>query len=243
MNLIFGIHSVASLLTHSPERIKKLIVDNKRQDARLQDLLKQAKQQQIAIEFIDKQKIEKIAGNAVHQGIIAECTPRKKLSESDLETLLDQLITSPLLLILDEVQDPHNLGACLRTADAAGVTAVIAPKDNSVGITAVVEKVASGAAETIPFIQVTNLARTIRSLKERNIWIYGLADSVEGTIYQADFKGSIALVLGAEGPGLRQNTLKQCDVIYSIPMAGSVSSLNVSAAAAVCLFEAVRQRL
>ncbi len=242
MNLIFGIHPISSVLAHSPERIKKLIVDSKRQDQRLLTLLQQAKQQSIPIELTDKQKLEKVIGNSVHQGIVAECSERKKLIENDLETILNKLSTPAFFLILDEVQDPHNLGACLRIADAAGITAIIAPKDNSVNITAVTEKVASGAAETIPFIQVTNLARTLRDLKERNIWLYGLSDTAKASIYQADLKGSIALVLGAEGTGLRQNTLKHCDAVYSIPMFGFVSSLNVSAATAVCVFEAVRQR-
>lgn len=242
MNLIFGIHPITGLLTHSPERIKKLIVDAKRSDQRLNNLLEQATQLHIPLEYTNKEKLEKRVGKVIHQGIIAECSERKKLNETDLEIILDELSTSAFLLILDSIQDPHNLGACLRTADAAGVTAMIAPKDKSVGITAAVEKVASGAAETVPFIQVTNLARTLETLKERNIWIYGLAESANTAIYQADFKGSIALVLGAECAGLRQNTINHCDQIYSIPMFGFVSSLNVSAAAAVCLFEAVRQR-
>lgn len=242
MYVIFGIHPISSLLIHSPERIKKLIVDHKRQDDRMQQLLQQAKQLGIPIELSEKQKLEKLIGNSNHQGVAAECTARKKLSEDDLESLLNTLEIPPFLLILDEIQDPHNLGACLRTADAAGVHAIIVPKDNNVGITAVTEKVASGAAETVPFIQVTNLARTMRNLQERNIWLYGLSDKASPPFYQAKLTGAIALVLGAEGPGLRQNTLKHCDAIYSIPMLGSVSSLNVSVATGICLFEAVRQR-
>lgn len=243
MSLIFGIHPVTSILTNSPDRIKKLIIDSKRQDERLQKLLKQAVQLGIPIEAHDKQKLEKLLGSATHQGIAAECVDRKKLTEDDLELLLSKLEKPPFLLILDEVQDPHNLGACLRTADAAGVHAIIAPKDNSVGVTAITEKVASGAAETVPFMQVTNLARTMRSLQERNIWLYGLAGEATQNLYQAKLTGAIALVLGAEGSGLRQNTQKHCDALYSIPMLGFVSSLNVSVAAGICMFEAVRQRL
>jgi len=242
MSHIFGIHVISSVLENDPARLKKIIVDGKRHDEKLQNILQLAQRAGVPIEHVDKQCLEKIVGSVIHQGVVAEAKPRKSLDESDLETLLTNLNKPAFLLILDGVQDPHNLGACLRSADAAGVDAIIAPKDNSVSITAVTEKVACGAAETTPFIQVTNLARTMRNLKEKGIWCYGLSDKAKQVFYQADLTGNIALVMGAEGKGIRQNVMKQCDVLYSIPMQGSVSSLNVSVATGICLFEALRQR-
>lgn len=242
MTYIFGIHAVTSVLENDPARLKKVIIDGKRHDEKLQNILKLAQRFGVAIEYADKQRLEKAVGSVIHQGVAAEAKPKKSLNEVDLENLLTHLNKPAFFLILDGVQDPHNLGACLRSADAAGVDAIIAPKDNSTSITAVTEKVACGAAETMPFIQVTNLARTLRDLKEKGIWCYGLSDKAEQSFYQSDLTGNIALVMGAEGKGIRQNVMKQCDVLYSIPMQGSVSSLNVSVATGVCLFEAVRQR-
>lgn len=242
MSYLFGIHAITSILANDPARLKKIIVDGKRQDEKLQTILKLAQRFGVAIEYADKHRLEKLVGGVIHQGIVAEAKPKKSLTESDLESLLAKLEKPAFLLILDGVQDPHNLGACLRSADAAGVDAIIAPKDNSTSITAVTEKVACGAAESIPFIQVTNLARTIRDLKDKGIWCYGLSDKAEQSFYQSDLKGNVALVMGAEGKGIRQNVMKQCDILYSIPMQGSVSSLNVSVATGICLFEALRQR-
>lgn len=242
MNYLFGIHAIESALKINPGRIKKLMIDAKRQDNRLASLLQLARSAGLPIEYVDKIGFEKRVGKVTHQGVIAECQERKKLGDSELDILLNELQEPAFLLILDAVQDPHNLGACLRSGDAVGIQALIVPKDNSAEITGVVEKVASGAAETVPFFQVTNLARTMRKLQERNIWLYGLEDSAKQSIYEADLTGSIALVLGAEGVGLRRNTANHCDALYAIPMRGTVPSLNVSVAAGVCLFEALRQR-
>jgi len=202
----------------------------------------QAEQQGISVNALDRNKLDQLANNEQHQGIVAKCRLSKRFTENDLNYLLDQITESPFLLILDEVQDPHNLGACLRTANGAGVHIVIAPQDRSAGLTPVARKVACGAAEETPFIQVTNLARTLRQLKERGIWLYGAADEAQNNIYQTDLKGPIALVLGSEGKGLRRLTREHCDYLISIPMLGAVSSLNVSVATGVCLYEAVRQR-
>jgi len=241
-NIVFGIHAVTALLTKYPDRIIKLCVLQERQDQKIQTILTTAKASKIKIELVSRSVLDKLTEEENHQGILAECKKAKHYSENDLDTLLDNLSEPAFLLILDGIQDPHNLGACLRTADAAGVHVVLAPKDKSVGVTATVSKVACGAAESVPFIQVTNLARTLREMKERNIWVYGAAAEAEQTLYQADLKGSIALVLGAEGAGLRRLTREHCDLLLNIPMTGSVSSLNVSVATGVFLFEAVRQR-
>ena len=188
----------------------------------------------------DSMRIAKLAGTHGHQGVAARVEPLKETHS--LDDLLDAVEGPPLLLVLDSVTDPHNLGACLRVADGAGVHAVIAPKDHAVGINATVAKVASGAAETVPYFMVTNLARTLGELKERNIWCIGTTDDAPRTLYQADFKGPAALILGAEGAGMRQLTRKTCDELVGIPMRGGVESLNVSVAAGVCLYEALRQR-
>jgi 23S rRNA (guanosine2251-2'-O)-methyltransferase len=239
---IFGIHAVESLLSNQPERIYRLCVAKDRQDNKLESLLKLANQVGVTIEHTNKQSLDRMVHNANHQGIVACCKTAETLSESDLEQLLTQLEEPAFLLILDGVQDPHNLGACFRSADAAGVHAIIAPKDKSVGLTATVSKVASGAAETIPFVQVTNLARTIEKLKEMGIWVYGAAGEADKTLYQTDLTGPIAIVLGAEGSGLRRLTRELCDGLIKIPMVGTVESLNVSVATGICLFEALRQR-
>lgn len=241
--IIFGIHAVQSLIKKQPQRIIRLAVLQDRNDQRIQSIIVEAKQNKIKVDFFARQQLDRMAENENHQGVVAHCQKANHYTEHDLEALLENINEKPFLLILDGVQDPHNLGACLRTADAAGVHAVIAPKDKSVGLTPTVSKVASGAAENIPFIQVTNLARTLRFLKEKNIWIFGAAGEAEQSVFQADLKGSIALVLGAEGTGLRRLTREHCDVLLNIPMQGSVSSLNVSVATGIFLFEAVRQRV
>jgi 23S rRNA (guanosine2251-2'-O)-methyltransferase len=239
---VFGLHAVESLLAKQPERVTHLYLQKERHDHKIQFVLELAKKQNIGIELIPRHELDKMTHQAVHQGVVAECKKAEALSEYDLERILDDLTEPPFLLILDGIQDPHNLGACLRSADAAGVHIVLVPKDKSVGITASVSKVACGAAETIPFIQVTNLARTMRTLKERGIWLFGAAGEASETLYQADLKLPLALVLGAEGQGLRRLTREHCDLLLHIPMHGSVSSLNVSVATGVFLFEAVRQR-
>lgn len=242
-SLVFGVHAVQSLLTTQPERVLRVIVLKERHDQKVQQVLELAASHHIKIEYAPRHELDRLANQENHQGLIAYCQKAHTFHEADLEKLLDSISGPVLLLVLDGVQDPHNLGACLRSADAAGVHAVIAPKDKSVGLTPTVAKVACGAAETVPFVQVTNLARTLRFLQDRNIWIYGAAAEADKNLYQVDLKGSVALVLGAEGSGLRRLTREHCDVLLNIPMHGSVSSLNVSVATGIFLFEAVRQRL
>lgn len=238
---VFGIHAVQSLLIKQPERVLRLFIARDRQEQKIEALLQLAKQHHIPIESIERKALDRIAvGN--HQGVLAYAQKAASYIMDDLPTILSSLTAPPFLLVLDGVQDPHNLGACLRSADAAGVHAVIAPKDKSVGLTPTVCKVASGAAETIPFVQVTNLARTLELLKENNIWVYGAAAEGTQNLYTADFKTAVALVLGGEGTGLRRLTREHCDALLNIPLQGSVSSLNVSVAAGVFLFEVVRQR-
>lgn len=242
-NLVFGLHAVESLLTKQPERATKLYLLKDRQDNKIKTIVDLAKQSNIPIEFHSRHGLDHMVHHDHHQGVVAVCQKPKAYTEQDLENILSTLQKPAFLLILDGVQDPHNLGACLRSADAAGVHAVIAPKDKSVGITDAVAKVASGAAETVPFIQVTNLARTMRFLKEQNIWLFGAAAEAEKTLYQADLSMSLGLVLGAEGTGLRRLTREHCDVLLNIPMRGFVSSLNVSVATGIFLFEVLRQRI
>lgn len=238
---LYGIHAVKSLLDHAPERLIEVFVLKGREDKRLLPLLNDLQRLGIAVQQVNRQTLDNKAQGEVHQGIIARVTAAKELNEGDLDQILEQK-SQPLLLILDGVTDPHNLGACLRTADAAGVDAVIVPKDKSAQLTSIARKVACGAAETVPLIRVTNLARTMRELQERNIWIVGTAGEATSGLYQADLKGAIALVMGAEGDGMRRLTREHCDQLVSIPMAGAVSSLNVSVATGVCLFEIVRQK-
>jgi len=241
-DFIYGVHSVQALLERSPQKIKKLLVYQQHDNKRLQEILLLAKTAHIPSEKLSRSVIEQQFSSINHQGVIAICYSTKAQTESDLIHLLDQLEKPAFLMILDGVQDPHNLGACLRTADAVGVDAVIIPKDHSVGLTATVHKVASGAVEAIPVIQVTNLARTMLTLKQKGIWLYGTDAQTKQTIYQTNLSGAIALVFGAEGRGLRRLTQKHCDALMSIPMKGTVASLNISVAAAVCLFEALRQQ-
>ncbi len=239
---IFGLHAVTSLLNRNPGRVRRLLVQQGRGDERLQSVLDKAAVQGIKVVEEPRQLLDQRAGGGRHQGVIAECEPLKALNEKGLGPLLDFAGEAPLVLVLDGVTDPHNLGACLRTADAAGVTVVIAPKDKSAPLNATVAKVACGAAEVVPYVQVTNLARTLQSLQERGIWITGTAGEADGSVYEVDLTGPQALVMGAEGKGLRRLTRENCDQLISIPMAGEVSSLNVSVATGVCLFEMVRQR-
>ncbi len=238
-DFIYGIHTVAALLERAPERIEQLKILAGRADQRMQQLLSSAEKQNIRIERADRNELDKF--DAKHQGVVALLASNFEYREEDLERLVKRS-AKPLLLILDGVTDPHNLGACLRSADAAGVDVVIAPRDKAASLTPVVRKVACGVAEVIPFIQVTNLARTLRDLKEWGVWIVGTAGEADTLVYEQDMSGPIALAMGAEGSGLRRLTREHCDFLVKLPMAGSVSSLNVSVATGICLFEAVRQR-
>lgn len=241
--LIFGLHAVESVLQTQPERVQRVLILQDRKDKKMEGIVQLAKQRSIPVDYASRSELDRMTDEANHQGVIAFCTKAHAYTESDLINHLSSITVAPLLLILDGVQDPHNLGACFRTANAAGVHAIIAPKDKSVGITPVVTKVASGATEVLPFVQVTNLVRTIEKLKELGIWIYGAAAEAEKNLYQTDLSGAAAFVLGAEGTGLRRLTREHCDVLINIPMFGSVSSLNVSVATGVILFEASRQRM
>lgn len=239
--MIFGFHAVTSRIRHEASSVEEIYVDSSRVDGRMKDLISAAKSAGVRIIPADDQRLSSIVGTRRHQGVVAKAG---ELSLArNLDELLDAIEGPPLLLILDGITDPHNLGACLRVADGVGAHAVIAPKDRAVGLNATAAKVASGAAETVPYITVTNLARTLRELKERDIFLVGTSDDVDQTIYDVDFKGGIAIVMGSEGEGMRRLTRETCDQLVSIPMFGSVESLNVSVASGVCLYEARRQRL
>ncbi|WP_339386969.1 23S rRNA (guanosine(2251)-2'-O)-methyltransferase RlmB [Vibrio caribbeanicus] len=239
---IYGIHAVKAVLEREPERFIEAFVLKGRQDDRLMPILNDLQVCGVSIQLMTRKTLDDKAKGANHQGIMARVKPAKLLNEHDLDSIIAQH-TAPLLLVLDGVTDPHNLGACLRNADAAGVAAVIVPKDKSANINATVSKVACGAAETVPLIRVTNLARTMRALQEQGVWFVGTAGEATQDIYQAKLTGALAIVMGAEGDGMRRLTRETCDDLIKIPMAGTVSSLNVSVASGVCLFEAVRQRL
>lgn len=238
--MVYGFHAVGVHLKTAPQSVQEIWFDPSRRDARMRQFLQRAQEAELQLIEADSARLARLAGNFNHQGVVARVAAAP--ASHSLDDLLDQLQEPPFLLVLDGVTDPHNLGACLRVADGAGVHAVIAPKDHAAGISAVVAKVACGAAETVPYFMVTNLARTLNELKERNIWVIGTSDDAPQTLYQADLRGPLALVLGAEGTGLRQLTRKTCDALISIPMLGAVESLNVSVASGVCLYEAVRQR-
>ena len=238
---LYGIHSVKAVLEREPERFIEAFVLKGRQDDRLMPILNDLQRFGVSIQEAGRKALDEKANGANHQGIIARVKPAKQLNENDLEDILAKH-ESPLLLVLDGVTDPHNLGACLRNADAAGVVAVIVPRDKSAQMNATVSKVACGAAETVPLIRVTNLARTMRALQELGVWFVGTAGEATHDVYQAKLTGSLAIVMGAEGDGMRRLTRETCDDLIKIPMAGTVSSLNVSVASGVCLFEAVRQR-
>jgi len=238
--VIYGFHAVASRLRSAPDAIREVYVDAARTDHRSADLLTLAKARNVRVMMVDTRRLDGMTGNARHQGVAASVAAVKLAAHID--DVLDELTEPALLLILDGITDPHNLGACLRVADAMGVHAVIAPKDRAVGLNATVSKVASGAAETVPYIPVTNLARTLRELKEREIWITGMDEHATTDIYVAKLDGARALVLGAEGEGMRRLTRENCDELIRIPMLGSVESLNVSVSAGICLAETRRQR-
>lgn len=239
--MIFGFHAVTARLRHEASSVEEIYIDAGRHDGRMQDLLRAAKASNVRIIQADDQRLSNIVGTRRHQGVVAKAG---ELSLArNLDELLDAIVGPPLLLILDGITDPHNLGACLRVADGAGAHAVIAPKDRAVGLNATAAKVASGAAETVPYITVTNLARTMRDLKERDVWLIGTTEDAEKGLYEADFSGAAALVMGSEGEGMRRLTRETCDVLVSVPMFGSVESLNVSVASGICLYEGRRQRL
>ncbi|HHX8462407.1 TPA: 23S rRNA (guanosine(2251)-2'-O)-methyltransferase RlmB [Vibrio diabolicus] len=239
---IYGIHAVKAVLEREPERFIEAYVLKGRQDDRLMPILNDLQVCGVSIQQMTRKTLDDKARGANHQGIIARVKPAKQLNENDIDDILAQH-ESPLLLVLDGVTDPHNLGACLRNADATGAAAIIVPKDRSAPMNATVSKVACGAAEVVPLIRVTNLARTMRTLQEKGIWFVGTAGEATHDIYQAKLTGPLAIVMGAEGDGMRRLTRETCDDLIKIPMAGSVSSLNVSVASGICLFEAVRQRL
>ena len=238
--ILTGFHAVTSRLRQRPETVTEIYMDAERSDTRAKDLRELAKRLNVRVISADMKRLDGMAAGVRHQGVVANAEPLDipKFIEDALEG-----IEEPLILILDGIQDPHNLGACLRVADGAGAHAVIAPKDRSVGLTNAAVKVASGAADSVPYIVVTNLARTMRDLKDRGIWLIGADDSAPQSLYKAKLEGPLGMVLGAEGEGLRRLTKESCDLLVSIPMLGSVESLNVSVAAGLCLYEARRRRM
>lgn len=242
-DLIYGIHAIQHLLNSKPEQFLELHIQDTHDNKSLLSLASLAKTLGVNVSGVSKKQLDQWLPERNHQGVAAKVRLQPLLTEDDFSTLIDACDKPPLFLILDGVQDPHNLGACLRTADAVGVTAVIIPKDRSASLTPVVRKVASGAAETVPVVQVTNLVRAIEMLKKLGVWIMGTSMQTSQSLYQVDLKGSVAIVLGAEGTGLRRLTEEHCDILMQIPMIGVVESLNVSVAAGVCLYEATRQRI
>ncbi len=238
---IFGFHAVTARLRHEASSVDEIYVDAARHDRRMGDLLRAAKEANVRVIQADDARLSAMVGTRRHQGVVANAAPLSLAR--NLDELLDAVQGPPLILLLDGVTDPHNLGACLRVADGAGAHAVIAPKDRAVGLNATAAKVASGAAETVPYITVTNLARTMRELQERDIWITGTTEDAEKSVFEADFTGGTALVMGSEGEGMRRLTREHCDLLVSLPMLGAVESLNVSVASGICLYEARRQRM
>ena len=245
-NLVIGIHAVRAVLQKHADRVMHVWLQTGRNDSRIDEIGKLASEHKVKVEYRSVRELDQRAKGEQHQGAIAQLGASESLGEGALDEILDraanQIGRAPLLLVLDGVQDPHNLGACLRTADAAGVACVIVPRDRAAGLSAAVRKVASGAAETVPLIQVVNLSRTLKWLKDRGIWLVGTDDEAKTDLHAADLKGPIAIVMGAEGVGMRRLTREHCDLLVAIPMAGVVESLNVSVATGVVLYEAVRQR-
>ncbi|MCK7552306.1 MULTISPECIES: 23S rRNA (guanosine(2251)-2'-O)-methyltransferase RlmB [Marinobacter] len=239
---IFGWHAVEAVLKREPERLQQVWIQTGRQDRRVKTITDGLDTLGVRWSVVHRKTLdEKVAG--VHQGVVAAVSESREWGEDDLMAMLAAASEPPFLLVLDGVTDPHNLGACMRTADAVGVQAVIVPKDKSATLTPVARKVACGAAETVPFVRVTNLARCLRALQEQGVWLVGTAGEAGSTLYQANFTGPVALVMGAEGKGMRRLTREHCDALINIPMLGHVDSLNVSVATGVCLYEALRQRL
>ena len=240
--MVYGLHAVRALLERQPGRVRQLWIQAGREDTRAGELRRLAGERGVRVTTRPGAELDRMAGGGVHQGVVAEVAEAVTPGEDDLGDIVRAAGPGVLLLVLDGVQDPHNLGACLRTADAAGVHAVIAPRDRATGLTAVARKVAAGAAEAVPFIQVTNLARTLARLKELGLWIVGAAGQAEMDLYQADLKGPLVIVMGSEGAGLRRLTRESCDFTVRLPMQGVVESLNVSVATGIVLYEALRQR-
>lgn len=239
---IFGWHAVEAVLKREPERLQQVWIQTGRQDRRVKTITDGLDTLGVRWSVVHRKLLDdKVAG--VHQGVVAAVSESREWGEDDLMAMLAAASEPPFLLVLDGVTDPHNLGACMRTADAVGVQAVIVPKDKSATLTPVARKVACGAAETVPFVRVTNLARCLRALQEQGVWLVGTAGEADSTLYQANFTGPVALVMGAEGKGMRRLTREHCDALINIPMLGHVDSLNVSVATGVCLYEALRQRL
>jgi 23S rRNA (guanosine2251-2'-O)-methyltransferase len=242
-NYVYGLHALKAALERAPERVLELwIAQSRDSEARVGELKDLAQRAGVHVHAVSADALLKLVGDVVHQGAVAAMRPLRGWDEHDLAGMLDQLEVDPLLLILDGVTDPHNLGACLRTADAAGAHAVIIPKDRAATLDGVARKVAAGAAEFIPVASVTNLARTLEALKQRGVWIVGTEGEAAQSLYSADFKRPLALVLGAEGSGMRRLTREKCDFLVRIPMVGHMESLNVSVAAGIALFEVLRQR-
>ncbi len=238
--LLYGFHAVTVRLKTAPDTVQELHLDATRRDARMKHFRERAETSGVRLIDSDPARLAALAGNPRHQGVVARVTPL--MAKHSLDEIVESTEGPALVLVLDGVTDPHNLGACLRVADGAGAHAVVAPKDHAVGLNATVAKVASGAAETVPYLMVTNLARTLGELKELGLTVIGTSDDAEASLWDVELTGPVALVLGAEGPGLRQLTRKTCDRLVRIPMAGAVESLNVSVAAGLCLYEAARQR-
>ncbi|MFT5755767.1 MAG: 23S rRNA (guanosine2251-2'-O)-methyltransferase [Alteromonadaceae bacterium] len=244
--LVFGIHAVNELMKRAPERFIELFLLKGRDDERMKSIINLSQKYGISTQQVNRKVLDEKSEGEQHQGVVGRITPGKTYTENDLDDILIQAKQegqSPFLLILDGITDPHNLGACLRNADAAGVQAIIVPKDNAARLTATVRKVAVGAAETVPLVQVTNLVRTMKHLQESGVWIVGTAGETDTCLYDVKLSGPMALVMGAEGKGMRRLTRETCDDLVKLPMAGSVSSLNVSVATGICLFEIVRQRI
>ncbi len=239
---IYGWHAVLARLRQSGSGVQRVLLADGKAGPRAKELCGVASAARVRVELAPREQLNRLLPDANHQGVIAECAALSRPAVNELPALLGAIVGPPLLLVLDGVQDPHNLGACLRTADAAGVHAVIVPKDNAAPLTPVARKIASGAADTVPLLRVTNIARTLDELREHEIRIVGADADGDTLIYKAGLSGPLALVLGAEGSGLRRLTRERCDEVARIPLTGSVSSLNVSVATGVCLFEAIRQR-
>lgn len=240
--MLHGIHAVQTAIQNDVANVSCVYTSTDNPSSRLTKLLDEIKSSKVKLVSVNTGELEHLSKTQHHQHIVAEYHQAESYTEKDLLQLVDNLDKPALLLVLDGVTDPHNLGACLRTAEAAGVNAVIVPKDNSVGLTPTVRKVASGAADLVPLVKVTNLSRTLKTLKQKGVWVMGTSDKAQGNYFQQDFTVSMALVMGAEGAGMRRLTEKQCDLLLSLPMAGKISSLNISVATGICLYEANRQR-
>lgn len=240
---VFGLHAVRALLTHHPDRARRLFLLQGRRDRRTEQIEALARGAGVPVAMRPAAELDRLTGDGVHQGAVAEVVPAEPLGDGDLAALVAAAGPAALVLVLDGVQDPHNLGACLRTAEAVGATAVVAPRDRACGLTPVARKVAAGAAELVPFVQVTNLVRCLEGLKRQGLWVIGTASEADRDLFAADLSGPVALVLGAEGRGMRRLTREACDATVRLPMRGATESLNVSVAAGVVLYETLRQRL